>query len=124
MIATSLKSGERVWSKDVRAAQTPWVAGDNVFVVDTSGNAYALARKTGKTRWVAKLPDDKLWNGPLLAGGKLWAVSSKGLLVSIEARTGEITSKVNLENPVFIPPVVASGRMYVLTDKANLIALN
>jgi hypothetical protein len=25
---------------------------------------------------------------------------------------------------VFIPPVVASGRMYVLTDKASLIALN
>jgi outer membrane protein assembly factor BamB len=124
MIATSLKSGERVWSKDIRAAQTPWVAGDNVFVVDTSGNAYALARKTGKTRWIAKLPDDRLWSGPILAGGKLWAVSSKGLLVGIEARSGEVTSKVNLENPVFIPPVVASGRMYVLTDKANLIALN
>ena len=124
MIATAAKTGERVWSKDIRAAQTPWVAGDTVFVVDTSGSAYAIARKTGKTRWVAKLPDDRLWSGPILAGGKLWAVSSKGLLVGLDARSGQATSQVNLENPVFIPPVVASGRMYVLTDKANLIALN
>jgi len=124
IIATSLKSGERVWSKDIRAAQTPWVAGDTVFVVDVNGRAYALARKTGKIRWVAQLPDDRLWTGPVLAGGKLWVVSSKGLLVGVDARTGEIGQKTNLENPVFIPPVVASGRMYVLTDKANLIAMN
>lgn len=124
MIATSMKSGERVWSKDIRAGQTPWVAGDSVFVLDTGGRAYALARKTGKTRWVATLPDDRLWSGPVLAGGKLWAVSSKGLLVGLDARTGEASAKVPLENAVYIPPVVASGKMYVLTDKANLIALN
>jgi outer membrane protein assembly factor BamB len=124
MIATSAKSGDRVWSKDIRAGQTPWVAGDTVFVIDTGGRAYALARKTGKTRWVATLPDDRLWNGPIVAGGKVWAVSSKGLLVGLDARTGEIGTKTALDNPVFIPPVVASGRMYVLTDKANLIALN
>jgi outer membrane protein assembly factor BamB len=95
-----------------------------VFVIDTGGRAYALARKTGKTRWVSQLPDDRLWTGPILAGGKLWAVSSKGLLVGLDARNGEIGQKVPLETPVFIPPVVASGRMYVLTDKASLIALN
>jgi outer membrane protein assembly factor BamB len=124
MIATAAKTGERVWSKDIRAGQTPWVAGDSVFVVDATGHAYALARKTGKTRWVATLPDDTVWSGPVLAGGKLWLVSSKGLLIGLEARTGEVASKVPLDNPVYIPPVVASGRMYVLTDKANLIALN
>ena len=124
IIATAVKNGERVWAKDIRAGQTPWVAGDTVFVIDTGGRAYALARKTGKTRWVATLPDDKLWNGPVLAGGKLWVVSSKGLIVGLDARSGEAVTRSDLENPVFIPPVVASGRMYVLTDKANLIALN
>jgi outer membrane protein assembly factor BamB len=125
MIATAIKTGERVWSKDIRAGQTPWVAGDTVFVVDTSGRAYALARKTGKTRWVTPLPDDdRSWNGPVVAGGKLWAVSGKGLLVALDARTGEVTSKSGLDAPVYIPPVVASGKMYVLTDKASLIALN
>ena len=124
MIATSAKSGERIWAKDIRAGQTPWVAGDTVFVIDTGGRAYALARKTGKTRWVATLPDDRLWNGPILAGGKMWAVSSKGLLVGLDARSGEIGVKTALDNAVYITPVVAGGRMYVLTDKANLIALN
>jgi outer membrane protein assembly factor BamB len=124
MIATAAKTGERVWSKDIRAGQTPWVAGDTIFAVDTGGRAYALARKTGKTRWVTTLPDERLWSGPVLAGGKLWAVSSKGLLVGLDARSGEITAKTALDSAVFISPVVASGRMYVLTDKASLIALN
>jgi outer membrane protein assembly factor BamB len=30
----------------------------------------------------------------------------------------------DLGQPIFIPPVVAGGRMFVLTDKARLIALN
>ncbi len=124
MIATATKTGERVWSKDIRAGQTPWVAGDTVFVVDTGGRAYALARKTGKTRWVTTLPDDRVWSGPVLAGGKIWAVSDKGMLVGLDARNGEVSTKSNLDNPVYIPPVVASGRMYLLTDKASLIALN
>ncbi len=124
MIATGLKTGERVWSKDISSGQTPWVAGDTVFVIDRGGHAYALARKTGKTRWVANLPDEKLWSGPVLAGGKLWVVSGKGVLLGLDAHSGQVASKVGLENPVSIPPVVASGRMYVLTDKANLIALN
>ena len=48
LVATSLNKGERVWSLDIRAAQTPWVAGDAVFVVDINSRLYALNRKTGK----------------------------------------------------------------------------
>lgn len=124
IIASSLKTGDRVWSKEIRSDQAPAVSGDNVFVVDTSGHAFALARKTGKVRWAATLPESRVWTGPTLAGGKLWAVSDKGLLVAIDAKTGQVGQKVDLENPVFIPPVVASDRMFILTDKARLIAVN
>lgn len=124
IIATSIKSGERVWSKDIRAAQTPWVAGGSVFVVDTSSRLYALDRKSGKVRWSTALPSARTWSGPTLAGGKLWVASNQGLLVGVDARTGEVATKRDLDNPVYISPIVAGGRMYVLTDKARLIAMN
>ena len=124
LIATAIKSGERVWSRDLRSDQTPAVAGDTVFVVDTGGRLYALARKTGKIRWVATLPEARIWTGPTLAGGKLWVISNKGLLVGVEAKTGQIATKTDLDVPVYIQPIVANGRMFVLTDKARLIAMN
>ncbi len=124
LLATRLKTGERVWSRDIRAAQTPWVAGGVVFVVDTNSRLYALDRKTGKVRWVSTLPSAVTWSGPTLAGGKLWLASNKGLLVGVDAKSGQIATKRDLDDPVFISPVVASGRMFVLTDDAKLIAMN
>ena len=38
MVATSQKTGERLWSLTVASIQPPWVAGDSVFVVDTAGS--------------------------------------------------------------------------------------
>ncbi len=124
LVATKLTNGERVWSRDIRAAQTPWVAGDSLFVVDTNRRLYALNRKTGKVRWVTTLPDAKTWSGPTLAGGKLWLASNKGLLVGVDAKTGQVATKRDLDDAIYISPIVASGRMFVLTDEARLIAMN
>jgi outer membrane protein assembly factor BamB len=124
LLATNLKTGDRVWSRDLNVAQTPWVAGDAVFVVDTGGRLYGLTRKTGKVRWVTTLPDARTWSGPTLAGGKLWLASNKGVLVGVNATSGEVESKRDLGDPVYISPVVAAGRMFVLTDDADLVAMN
>ncbi len=43
---------------------------------------------------------------------------------SVEAITGRVVVEKDLGDPVYIAPVVAQGRMYVLTDEAKLIALN
>lgn len=124
MVATQSRTGERLWSINVPGTQTPWVAGDTVYVVDTSGQVMAIARSDGKTRWTAKLPDSKTWSGPVLAGGELWLTSNKGQLLSVNATTGKVGNQVNLGEAVYIAPVVAQGRMFVLTDSAKLIALN
>lgn len=124
MVATQVATGERLWSINVPGTQTPWVAGDTIYVVDTRGQVMALARSDGKTRWTAQLPDSRTWSGPVLAGGVLWLTSNKGQLISVDATTGKVGGQVALGDPVYIPPVVAQGRMFVLTDTAKLIALN
>ncbi len=60
----------------------------------------------------------------MLAGGKLWLASSKGLFVGVDAVSGSVAVQSDLGSPVMITPVVAEGRLYVLTDKAKLIAMN
>lgn len=124
LTATAAESGERLWSREIAASQTPWVAGDVLFVVDTAGQLIAMTRKDGKIKWVKALPSSGTYSGPVLAGGKLWLASSKGLLVSVDATTGNLENQSDLGAPVLITPVVANGKLYVLTDKARLIAMN
>ena len=124
MIATQAESGERLWSINVPGTQAPSVAGGSVFVVDTQGQLMALARGDGKTQWTTKLPGNGAWAGPTLAGGTLWLASSEGNLVGVDAATGKIGGQKELGSAVYVAPVVAQGRMYVLTDSAKLIALN
>lgn len=124
MIATSESSGARIWTRNVASTQMPWVAGDTVFVVDTSSKLIALSRNDGEVRWASELPQSSRWNGPVLAGGKLWVISEEGLLVGVDARNGQVIDNVDLDTDVFVTPVVAGGRMYILTDDAELIALN
>jgi outer membrane protein assembly factor BamB len=124
MIATSESTGERLWTRNVTSTQMPWVAGDTVFVVDTTGKLMALSRADGKVRWLTDLPGKARWNGPVLAGSQLWLVSADGSLVGVDARSGQIGTTTNLGTKVFISPVVAGGRMYILADNAMLYAFN
>ena len=95
-----------------------------MFVVDVNGKLMALSRADGKVRWITQLPGAARWNGPVLAGGKVWVVSTDGSLVAVDARSGQIASTTPLGTKVFVSPVVAGGRMYILADNATLIALN
>lgn len=124
MIAVNARTGERLWSLSIPGIQQPWVAGDSVFVVDTEGQLIAVARREGKIQWTTKLPGDAKWSGPVLAGNRLWLTSSKGALASVEPTTGKLAGTQDIGGAAFIAPVVASGRMFVLTDAARLVAFN
>lgn len=124
MVATVAKTGERLWSLSVPSTQPPYVAGDSVFVVDTSGQLMAIHRQEGKVQWTTKLPGSKIWSGPVLANGILWLASKDGQLAGVEATTGRVTGQMSIGGAVYISPVVADGKMYVLTDDAKLVAFN
>ena len=124
MVATVAKTGERLWSLSVPGTQPPCVAGDSVFVVDTSGQLMAIHRRDGKVQWSTKLPDSKTWSGPVMANGILWLASKDGQLAGVDAATGRVTGQMSIGGAVYIPPVVAQGKMFVLTDEAKLIAFN
>ena len=99
MIATSARSGERLWSLNVPGIQAPYVAGDYVFVVDTGSQLLAIGRKDGKVAWSTTLAS-ATWSGPVLAGGKLWLTSSKGQLVGVNASTGKVrASRISGHRP-------------------------
>jgi len=120
MLATN---GSQIWSDDISGNQTPWVAGDYVFMISGRRNLVAIQRSSGGVRWITELPGKAVWTGPVMGGGRLVVVNSEGTLTNVSPQTGKLMSKVDLGSAAYITPVIANGTIYVLTDDATLIAL-
>jgi outer membrane protein assembly factor BamB len=131
MVAVDLRSGDRIWERDIEGVETPWVAGEFIYIVSTDAELLCLSRRDGRIRWVTQLPrytdpDDRsgqiFWSGPVLAGGRLILVSSNGKAAMVSPATGEIAGGFDLQGAATVPPLVADGTLYVLTDNAELTA--
>ncbi len=129
--AIDLRTGRRIWDKEVGSIQTPWVAGDFIYLVTNGPELACFETETGQVRWVKPLdrwedPEAKsgrlVWTGPVLASDRLIVVSSAGNAVSFSPYTGEMLSQEQLPDGVTIPPVVAAQTLLFVTKEGELIA--
>ncbi|MGI9463352.1 MAG: PQQ-binding-like beta-propeller repeat protein, partial [Aestuariivirgaceae bacterium] len=123
MASFQLASGEERWSIEISGTQTPWVAGDYVFIIAGRRTLAAVARRNGGVRWSANLPGRGVWSGPVVGGGRLLAINSKGTLASMSPQTGELINKVSVGEEFFIAPVIANGTVFLLADDGTLVAM-
>jgi outer membrane protein assembly factor BamB len=132
MVAIDQRTGERSWEQDIGGTETPWVAGDFIFVISNESELICLTRLDGRIRWVGELPryeDPKkkkvpmVWSGPVLGGDRLIVVASNGEAMSFSPYTGEPLGRVVLPDGTFLTPILADETLFVLTDGADLIAM-
>jgi outer membrane protein assembly factor BamB len=132
MASYELVSGQRLWEINIAGISTPWVAGEWVFVVTSDAKLLCVARATGKIRWISQLrrwekekkkANAIRWTGPVLAGGRLILVSTRGDLNYVDPTTGNIQSDVDMDRSMSLSPVVANNTLYILADDGKLTAL-
>jgi outer membrane protein assembly factor BamB len=131
-VGLNAATGERVWSKEIGGIQTPWVAGDYVYVVDNNSQLICLTRKEGKVRWIHQMPQfgnpEKqrypiVWSGPVLVSNKLILVSNDGYAQALSPYDGRLLARMELPAGSNISPVVANGTLYIYTSDAEIVAL-
>lgn len=129
MAAIDLRSGQRVWQRDLGGINTPWIAGDVIFALSSKQELVALNRQTGLIYWVHELPLYREpakrrgalhWYGPLLAGNRLISISSDGEVVETAADSGETKTRWSLDEDIRTPPIVAGGKLYILCNDGTL----
>ena len=133
LAAINLVTGQRVWSKPFASTQTPCVVGNVLYAVSVDGQLVAFDRGTGNIYWISQLRrfrDENerkgrvSWTGPIMVGSRLVLANSLGEVVSVTPENGQQVAHAQVGNPVFIPPITANERIYVVTDNATLVALN
>ena len=150
MVAVELITGQRVWELNIAGISTPWVAGEWVFVVTDRAQLLAVARSSGKVRWIAQLPAFRrppeqrtpssadiaagrtgrvrpgegplFWRGPVLAGNRLVLTSSRGQIVFASPVNGAVVQTIEHGTPISLPPIVANNMLYILDDEGRLTA--
>jgi outer membrane protein assembly factor BamB len=132
MISLDLRSGRRLWERDVDSGETPWLAGDWLFLLTGEMEAVALNRTDGAVAWVTQLPPYEnakkqtgpiRWIGPTLIGDRLVFAGSVHRAVAVSPYTGKVLGLQNLPAAASVAPVVADGTLYIVTDDATLLAL-
>lgn len=129
MAAYDVRRGEKLWERHIGGTRTPAVIGDFIFMVNSHNELLCLTRQHGQVVWVQKLaydpehPHKVIWEGPLVARGKLYMTNSGGELVSFDPATGALLESQNFGASIALPPFAAQGRLYILTSAGELIAL-
>ena len=132
LVAINLRTGDRLWDQEIGGVQTPWIAGDFLFVLGTDGDLLCLSRRDGRIRWVRVLPryknpedreDPIFWSGPILVSNRLIVVGSHGVVYSVSPYSGRVLGQIALPGNIELPPVVAGDTVYVVTNDGELIAL-
>ena len=131
MAAIDIRTGQRVWSREIAGIESPWVAGDYIFVLTTESELVAIARKDGRIHWVRGLPrfedpEDKedpiVWTGPILASDRLIVAGSNEEALAISPYSGRLLGIQKMPDRVTVAPVVADGSVYFLADDDKLVA--
>jgi outer membrane protein assembly factor BamB len=131
LVAIDVRTGSRVWEKDISGLNTPWIAGEYLFVVTVDGDVVCLSRRNGRVKWVHSLPrfvdgsheEPIFWNGPLLLSDRLIVLGSNGDALAISPYSGRLLGRLEMPHGVRVAPVAANGTLYVLTDDGYLVAL-
>ena len=107
------------------------MAGEWIFTLTDDARLLAIARSSGKVRWVTQLrrwkdaKDRKgeiFYTGPVLAGDRLWIASSRGELMWADVSDGTVGTFTDLGNAVSLAPIVANRTLYVLDDGGKISA--
>ena len=126
------------------------MANDWVFVVTDKAQLLAVARSSGRIRWISQLPgfrrppetrtpsgadiaagrtgtvrpgqDPIYWRGPVLAGNRLVLTGSNGNIIFASPVDGSVQTTVQHRTQISLPPIVSNNTLIVLDDEGRLTA--
>jgi outer membrane protein assembly factor BamB len=138
LFALNIDSGEVIWK--ARLEYNPWggatVIGETILVPGSSigyyykelrtakGDLTALDRKTGQVRWRKEIPTGGIVSCVAAKEGLAVTTATDGKVRALAVGDGERAWLYDCKAPLFAPPAIAAGTVYVADLNAVVHALD
>ena len=129
LVAIDIRTGVKLWVKNIAASSQPWVAGKFIFILTNEGDLAAIEKETGKVAWSTIIPYAKvdkrlgtMASGPILTNDALLVVSSNGKLFSVSPYNGRIMGIADVEDDIETTPVMVNETLLLMSKDAELTA--
>lgn len=132
MQALDMRSGDKLWEKEIGSMQNLLVVGDYLFAISKRNILYALDKVSGDIIWATDIrehikdEDDDgktivYASSPLMLNNSILLAFSNGKILRINATTGAVSAKINLDLDISNGLVVAQERVIAVSDDADVI---
>lgn len=121
--AWRLNDGAPIFEVSLGGRQTPIVSGNVMILISNQNQMVALDRRNGRVFWQQDLTSDTAgveWYGPAATDRGLIATSSAGDIVVLNPANGQVQKQTRVA-PIAVAPVVAGGRLVILTQEADIL---
>jgi outer membrane protein assembly factor BamB len=100
------------------------IADGLVYLADMAGRLHCLDAETGHRYWAYDAKCGMVLGSTLVADGKVYMPSSKGLFIFAAGREARLLDKVTFGSPIYSTPVAANGTLYIASHKGWLWAIH
>lgn len=130
MTALDMRSGDKIWEKDIGSMQNMLLAGNYLFTISNQNILYAVDKNTGEVMWsidvhpyITDEDDDKhiYAAAPLMINGNILLAFSNGKVLKINAAQGVVSAKTNLGIDISNGLIAATERVIAVSDDADVV---
>jgi outer membrane protein assembly factor BamB len=114
----------RIWTYQGldRTLCTVSIADGLLYISDVGGRLHCVDAETGKFYWMHET-NCQAWGSTLVADGKVYMPSAKGLDVLAAGKQKRVLSHVNVGAAILVSPVAANGTLYIASTGGWLWAV-
>lgn len=125
------RNGTRLWQQEISSTETPWVAGNTVYILSADYKLIAMNLRDGDILWISEIQKYKrpkkrkgllTWAGPIMAGRRLLLAGENGQMLEYNPKDGSKLGEWNVKETIHIAPIIADGTLYILAEDGSLLA--
>ncbi len=130
LIANQLNTGLRIWEQPISSSNTPWIAGDFLYVLTTDGKLVCLTAGDGRIVWISPIEnyetaakDGVTFKGPYMIDSALLLISSDGTWQHFNPQNGTRTKTSSMSSVFYSNPAFAGTHFFINGSNASLYSV-
>ncbi|MCM1323725.1 MAG: PQQ-binding-like beta-propeller repeat protein [Acetobacter sp.] len=131
MLAIDMRSGDKLWEKEIGSMQNMLLAGDYLFVISNKNVLYAVDKNDGEVMWSIDVHEHLSDDGdskasiyaapPLMLNGQILLAFSNGRIIKVDAASGALRAKTDLGIDISNGLIAAQEKVIAVSDDADVI---